>query len=146
MLMNNVEVRRYEAVSVPYTSGSTQNKINFPDQPNLRNAKIHGIDLPGGLYDYYGRSNFNYASGVITNIFVTLYSDGREIVQNMPLAEFGTLRAAGATYVQNPFNINGILAFNGQVITWTKCYLSFSLGFAPIAADGVFILGVYYSL
>jgi hypothetical protein len=146
MLLNNVEVRRYEAVSVPYTSGSTQSQINFPDQPNLRGAKVHGIDLPGGLYDYYGRTNFNYASGVVTNIFCTLYSDGREIVQNMPLAELGTIRAAGATYVQNPFNTNGILAFNGQVITWTKSYLSFSTGFTPIVGDGVFILGIYYSL
>jgi hypothetical protein len=60
MQLNNIEVRRYEMISVPYSSGSLQKKINFPDQPNLRNVKIHGIDLVYNEYDYYGNLNGNY--------------------------------------------------------------------------------------
>lgn len=146
MQLNNVEVRKYETISIPYTSGSSQVKINFPDQPNLRNVKIHGIDLPNVSYDYYGKLNLNNSGTSITNMFVTLYYNGFEGIQNLPLGELSSMRAAGSTYVQSPYNINGNLGLNGQVITWTKSYLSFSIGFTPILSDGVFIIGVYYSL
>jgi hypothetical protein len=146
MVNNNVEVRRYECISIPYTNGSTQQKINFPDQPNLRNAKIHGLDLPYISYDYYGRSNLNYVGTSQQNIFSTLYYDGREGIYNMPLSELATTRAAGLVYSQISYNLNGNLALDGQIITWTKSYLTFSIGFTPIVADGVFLIGVYYSL
>ncbi len=147
MVLNNVEALKYETVSVPYTNGSTASKINFPDQPNLRGAKIHAIDLPRVDYDFYGKTNLSF-TGVTTiqNIFMTLYYGGREGVFNMPIAELSTSKTAGITYAPSVYNVNGILALNGQVITWTKSYLAFSNGFAPILTDGVFVIGVFYSL
>lgn len=146
MQLNNVEVRRYEMISVPYSNGSTQSKINLPDQPNLRSVKVHGIDLVYSEYDYYGKVNKNYDGNSIQNMFLTLYYGGTEGIFQMPLGEISTIQSAGYTYLPTQFNNNGILALNGQVITWTKSYLSFSNSFTPIALNCVFVIGVYYSL
>ena len=145
MQLNNIEVRRYEMISVPYSSGSLQKKINFPDQPNLRNVKVHGIDLVYNDYDFYGNLNQNYTGTSIEDMFVTLYFDGREGIFQLPLGEISTIQPAGSTFIAAQYNNNGILALNGQVITWTKSYLSFSNSFTPILANCVFVIGVYYS-
>jgi RNase P/RNase MRP subunit p29 len=45
--------------------------------------------------------------------------------------------------VQN--NNNGIMGMAGQVITWTKSYLTLAQP-APPVTNSVFVIGVYYTL
>lgn len=146
MQLNNIEVRRYDMISVPFPAGSNATKLTFPDQPQLRGAKVHGIELVFSTIDINNNLNANYSTATtISNLFTTLYFNGREGIQNLPLGEIATIKlnANNATALQA--NNNGILALNGQVITWTKSYLTLAQPAPPVAAS-VFVIGVYYSL
>lgn len=152
MQLNNIEVKRYDMISVAFPAGSNATKLTFPDQPQLRGAKVHGIDLVYSTNDINGIPNANYTTtmlGVynISNLFLTLYFNGTEGIQNLPLGEIAHIQGSnlviGGSVAQN--NNNGILGLNGQVITWTKSYLTLAQP-APPAANSVFVIGVYYTL
>lgn len=151
MQLNNIEVRRYDMISVQFPAGSNATKLVFPDQPQLRGAKVHGIDLVFSLRDISGKTNLNYLTGGggvpvnIANTFMTLYFDGMNGVENMPLSEISHITSDNTVSlikIQN--NNNGILAMNGQIVSWTKSYLTLAQP-SPPAVDGVFVIGVYYT-
>lgn len=79
-------------------------------------------------------------------MFLTLYFDGMEAIQNMPLGEIAHVVGNNtmlAQVVQN--NNNGIMGMAGQVITWTKSYLTLATP-APPLVNSSFVIGVYYTL
>lgn len=136
-------------ISVAFPAGSNATKLTFPDQPQLRGAKIHGVEMVFSDNDINGVTNNNYASigafSAVSNMYLTLYFNGKEGVQNIPCLELAHMSvAANAGYVF-PSNNNGILGFNGQIITWTKSYFTLATATPPLA-NCVFVLGVYYSL
>ena len=152
MQLNNIEVSRYDMISIAFPAGSNATKLTFPDQPQLRGAKVHGIDLVYSTIDINGIVNNNYVpslSGLepVSNSFLTLYFDGMEGIQNMPLGEIAHIQASdfviGGQVLQN--NRNGIMGLNGQVITWTKSYIQLAVPAPPIV-NSVYVLGVYYTL
>jgi len=147
MQLNNIEVRRYDMISIPFPAGSAATKLTFPDQPQLRGAKVHGIELVFSGVDINNVVNNNYTGvgGGISNLFTTLYFNGSEGIQNLPLGEMSHIQVNPNNAVAFQTSNNGILALNGQVITWTKSYLTLAQAAAP-AANGVFVIGVYYSL
>ena len=146
MQLNNIEVKRYDMISVPFPAGSNATKLTFPDQPQLRGAKVHGIELVFSTIDINNNLNANYATTTtISNLFTTLYFNGREGIQNLPLGEIATIKLNPNNPTALQTNNNGILALNGQVITWTKSYLTLAQPAPPVAAS-VFVIGVYYSL
>lgn len=149
MQLNNIEARKYDMISVPFLAGSNATKLPFPDQPQLRGVKVHGLELVYSLNDILGATNFNYTStlgGVyIQNLYLTLYFNNKESVQNMPIGELSHMQPAGSAFNAAQYNANGIMAFAGQVITWPKSYLTLSTA-TPPATNGVFVIGVYYSL
>jgi hypothetical protein len=148
MQLNNIEVKRYDMISVSFPSGSTATKLVFPDQPQLRGAKIHGIDLVYTLRDINGVPNINYASATnnISNAFITLYFDGMEGIQRMPLGEIAHIQGNGSLVTPvAQYNNNGILALAGQTIVWTKSYITLGIP-APPAANSAYVIGVYYTL
>jgi hypothetical protein len=144
MQLVNREVSKYDMISIPAQAGSTQSTFAFPDQPQLRGVKVYGIDLVYNNTDLYNQTNANYTGTLIENGFITLYFDGKTGIQNMPLRELSHINNFGTPYVPQNTNTNGILALNGQVITWTKSFISFPQ--PPVfAANCVFVIGVYYS-
>jgi hypothetical protein len=146
MQLNNIEVRRYDMISVPFPAGSNATKLTFPDQPQLRGAKVHGIELVFSTIDINNNVNANYSTATtISNLFTTLYFNGKEGIQNLPLGEIATIKLNANNAIALQANNNGILALNGQVITWTKSYLTLAQP-APPVASSVFVIGVYYSL
>ena len=40
-----MRIKRFQAVEINVPSGSTLTRFQFPDQPQLRNAKIQGIQV-----------------------------------------------------------------------------------------------------
>lgn len=134
-------------ISVSFPSGSNATKLSFPDQPQLRGAKVHGIDLVFSNIDINGTVNANYSfSNNIQNMYITLYFNGMEGIQNLPLGEIAHVQGNGtisATVAQS--NNNGIMALAGQTIVWTKSYLTLATP-APPAVNSAFVIGVYYTL
>lgn len=146
MQLVNTEVKKYDMISVPVLAGGTTTVFNFPDQPQLRGVKVYGIDLVYNTTDFYNQENKNFTSSIIANGFLTLYFEGRNGIQNMPLREISHITNVGVVGAQTNSNINGILGLNGQIITWTKSYISFPTAPSVGVTNGVFVIGVYYSL
>jgi len=153
MQLINKPVRRYDTISIPILAGTTQTKFEFPDQPFLRNAKIHGIEYLDVMNrDFQGREIMHMAYFPSAAFYFTGYYDGKESIYRIPLVELvnqsfiPSAESAAVGYSgQTLHNVNGILAVGGKVITWPKSYVMVSGIFAPIQ-DYVFTFGVYYTL
>jgi hypothetical protein len=148
MQLNNIEVKRYDMISVAFPAGTTATKLIFPDQPQLRGAKVHGIDVVYTTVDINGIANINYvATGIIQNTFLTLYFNGEEGIKQIPLAELTHIQGNNTAFANTvgQYNTNGIMGMAGQVITWTKSYLTLAAP-TPPAVNSVYVIGVYYTI
>ena len=143
MILQNNKLLKYDTIQVNYPATFSGSKINLPDQPQLRNAFIQSVDLPGVNYSYYGTNCFNNNSNFLQQAFITFYFDGVEGIHTMPLLELRTTiyTVGGGASVQR--NYNGMAGFDSQRIVWTKSYLTFS-GSNPILGAGCFVIGVWY--
>jgi hypothetical protein len=157
MQMLNTAVVRYDTISIPVPAGTTQTKFYFPDQPFLRNAKIHGIEYLDVINkDINGNTilHLNYFAG--QGFYFTGYYDNKESIYRMPLVEMinqslipSAEDAATDIYKgQTLHNVNGILAVGGKVIEWTKSYVTASNIIGTIGPNDpyVFTFGIYYTL
>jgi hypothetical protein len=52
-------------ISVPFPAGSGATKLVFPDQPQLRGAKVHGIELVFSVIDHI-RVDSAFVDGFVT--------------------------------------------------------------------------------
>jgi len=134
---------KYEMISIPFTATNKATKIKFPDQQNLRNAKIQAIDFPQIAFDYYGKPCLNVNATYVVFMFFTFYIEGLERLHLMPALELKTINPSGGAAATQNSNNNGLLGINGSVITWTKSYISLPAALPP-GADSVVVLGVWY--
>ena len=137
--MNNpFYIKRAEYVEVAIPTGNTNQRIYFPDLPNLRTSKVFGIEVYDSTTQaktYTGASVQAFAQ--LKDSITTLYFEGGEFIQVPTLSLF---RTNGVTiYGQIP-----MLA--GQVIVWAKSYiwLTDSANIANYAAK-TFLFNVYYA-
>jgi hypothetical protein len=140
MVITTNPLVKCDMISVTLTAGSNQTKIPFPDQPQLRGVFLQSIDFPYISVDYYNQPTTNQISGYVSTSFLTLYFEGKENVQQMPLAELVSNTQSALSY-----NMNGSLGFYNQQIIWPKCYITLSSSLPPLA-DLVYTFAVYYSL
>lgn len=139
MVITNNPLIKSDMISVPVLTGSTQTKLPFPDQPQLRSTFLQSISLPYINFDFYNQPTLN-ANTASEKGFLVLYFEGKENVQQLPLIELLSDQRTA-----NKYNVNGILGFSNQVIVWPKSYILLSSAIAP-GADYVFTFLVNYSL
>jgi hypothetical protein len=139
---------KYDTINVPLAAGSTQTKINFPDQPNIRDAQIYGVELCFTDKTFFGGNCINYdgVNNVVANAYITLYFDGCEAIHQLPISEIAPI-ISGNTNATNTIGgtVNGILGNNPKKIIWTKSYITLGVPSTP-TADTNFVLGVYYKI
>ena len=132
-------LRNYELVTVPTPAGSTNTKIYFTDQPNLRDKKTVNIVA-------YSSSNFPttvdnltmISQTLLKNCHLVLWANDMEAIR-MPLVSLMTTNPNTVSTV----NFNGSLPFNGLQIVWEKSYVVQYIGIA-LAAQQAFAFGIYY--
>jgi hypothetical protein len=156
MQMLNTAVVRYDTISIPVQAGTQQTKFFFPDQPFLRNAKIHGIEyLDVVNKDINGNEILHMIYFPSQGFYFTGYYDGKESIYRLPLVEMvnqsfipSAESAAVGFSGQTLYNVNGILAVGGKVIQWPKSYVTSSaiINTTGPLQDYVFTFGVYYTL
>ena len=139
MGITNNPVIKCDMISITVTAGSTQTKLPFPDQPQLRGVFLQGIDFPQIENDIYGKQTLNTDSAAQSLSFLTLYFDGKENVRQMPLGELISDSSA------RTYNQNGTLGFYNQQLVWPKCYLTLVQPVSDPAQDLVFTFAIYYS-
>jgi hypothetical protein len=137
-MANNFFIKRAEYVEVAIPTGNTNQRIYFPDLPNLREAKVFGIetfDVTTQGLTFTGATVQSLAQ--IKNSIINLYFDGGYYIQVPALSFF---RFNGTTFYAE------IPMMAGQTIVWAKSYmfLTDSANIANYAAKS-FLFNVYYS-
>jgi len=140
--MNQFFIKRAEYVEVLVPTGNAQQKIYFPDLPNLRTSKTFGIET---FSDQTQEKTFtgNTVQGLneLKNAMVSLYFDSGDFIQ-VPLLSLYRVQNSSTSY--NFFGEIPMLA--GQVIVWAKSYiyLTDSANIANYAGKS-YLFSVYYS-
>lgn len=131
--------KRFEAVEILASNGSL--RWYFPDLPNLRNALIDRFDVyPISVINpsiLTGNVPADEIDLQLTNI--TFYAGDNQILYNVPLTTF-IFQVSNGENASSYQNLP--LEWNGQIISWTKSYIS-----TPYALDSsnpTFSFGVFY--
>jgi len=136
--MTPFHIKRAEYVEVAVPTGNTNQKIYFPDLPNLRTAKCFGIEVYSAdtqAYTFTGATT--QAIAQLKDSITTLYFDGGDFIQVPTLSLY---RNNGTTFYMD------IPMLAGQTIVWAKSYLTLTNA-ASIAsyAAKTFLYSVYYT-
>ena len=135
-----MKVARFEAVEIAVPSGSTLTRFNFPDLPNLRNAKIDRIVFytAGTITATPLTGSTPVTTADMKKSFVTLYEGDLQLLYNVPILEFNNIvNSATDPYQNDPLDIDGI------TISWTKSFIS--LPSALATTNVAYSFGVYYN-
>ena len=137
-MANNFYIKRAEYVEVAVPTGNTNQKIMFNDLPNLRTAKIFGMEVYDSTTHALTLTGAtNQALAQLKDSVVTLYFDGGDFIQIPTLSLF---RFNGTTFYGE------IPMLAGQVVVWAKSYITLTNS-ASISsyASKSFMFNVYYT-
>lgn len=131
-----------ELVEVFIPGGTTRTKIQLPDQQNLRNIHLMGIEV----YDVamipisIVSSRALVPTALLRSIFLTFQAyNGDNFVWQTPVVAYSNLEPAAFGQQLSPRK------FNGQRVNWPKSYIEIAdLTTVPAAVDTVLLVEVFY--
>lgn len=139
-MANNFKIKAAELVEVPVSLGNTRNTIYFPDLPNIRVKQIEGIEVYTALELSTSLSGRTVqAAADIKDATITLYFTGGEYIVSPLEALHRVINKTNSTFYGD------IPSLAGQVIDWTKCYVTLTSNVANFANKS-FMFNVYYIL
>lgn len=134
-----VRIERFEAVEIAVPSGSTLTRFYFPDLPNLRNAKVTGIQIytAGTITATPLTGSTPVTTADLKKSSLTLYEGDLQLVYNIPLLNFNNIVNSAA----DPYTFE-LPAVNGMTISWVKSYVNLPTALATTSV--AYSFGVYY--
>ena len=144
MFAQQLSIDRFENVTVPIGTGGTQ--FNFPDQPDLRDARLDAISV------YYGQMLPLTPTGAnvpgydtMRQLYLVLYVSEVEFIK-IPLTHLVTQMApnVGSITSATGINSNGYLPLGGIKVIWSKSYVKALGGTFYPGANYSFMFGVFY--
>lgn len=126
--------------------GNTGTKLQFQDQPYLRNKKITGIEvLNSNDMSVSPAGNSLLSNTQLQKSFLTLYLNDVSVpnsvgewIQNVPFTLLHRVQnASNDPYVRQSYDLAG------QVIYWEKCYVTFGQALGNTTNVSI-ILNVYF--
>jgi hypothetical protein len=135
-----MRIKRFQAVEINVPSGSTLTRFQFPDQPQLRNAKIQGIQVytPTAITKTPLSGATPTTLADLKQSFLTLYQGDLQILYQLPILAFNNIQDLTSPHVWELPEMNDI------DISWTKSYISTA---AALGTTGVtYSFGIYYYL
>jgi hypothetical protein len=135
-----MRIKRFQVIEVPVLSGSTLTFFNIPDQPQLRNAKIQGIQVytPTTITKTPLSGATPVTLADLKQSFLTLYQGDLQIIYRLPLLALNNI-----SDLTSPF-IFELPEMNDIDISWTKS--SITTASALGTTNVTYSLGVYYYL
>ena len=136
-----IRIERFEAVEISVPSGSTLTRFQFPDLPQLRNAKISAIQVytAGSITATPLTGSTPVTTADLKKSFLTLYQADLQLIYSLPLISLNNM-VTGATPDPYTFELPEV---NGITVSWTKSYVSLP---SALATTGVaYSFGVYYN-
>jgi hypothetical protein len=135
-----MRIKRYQAVEINVPSGSTLTFFSFVDQPQLRNAKIQGIQVytPTAITKTPLSGATPVTLADLKQSFLTLYQGDLQIIYRLPLLAFNNIQDLTSPHVWELPEMNDI------DISWTKSSVTTA---AALGTTGVtYSFGIYYYL
>jgi hypothetical protein len=134
-----LRIERFEAVEIAVPSGSTLTRFYFPDLPNLRNAKITGIQIytAGTITATPLTGSTPVTTADLKKSFLTLYEGDLQLVYNVPMLTLNNMVNSAA----DPYTFE-LPTINGITISWVKSYVSLPTALATTSV--AYSFGVYY--
>ena len=134
-----IRIERFEAVEISVPSGSTLTRFYFPDLPNLRNAKITGVQVytAGTITATPLTGSTPVTTADLKKSTLTLYEGDLQLVYNIPMLNFNNMVNSAA----DPYTFE-LPAINGMTLSWVKSYVN-----VPTALETTnvaYSFGVYY--
>ena len=138
--MNTTLTRRYQIVEIPIPNGATNTSFSIPDQPNLRNALIHEIEIFPATVITATPVNQGAPLAVadLQRGSLTLTIGTSNDIQQVPLVRLQKFQASTTPFIREPFLLDGL------IVSWDKCTVNFTQ--APGTTNVFICLGVYYTL
>ena len=135
-----MKIKRFEAVEIPVPTSSTLTRFYFPDQPQLRNAKIQGIQVytPTAITKTPLTGSTPATLADIKQATITLYQGDLQIIFSLPLLAFNNIQDLTSPSVWELPEMNDI------DISWTKSFIT--LATAAGTTNVAFSFGIYYYL
>jgi hypothetical protein len=135
-----MKIKRFESVEIPIPTSSTLTKFYFSDQPQLRMAKIQGIQVytPTAISKTPLTGSTPATLADIKQATLTLYQGDLQIIYNLPLLAFNNIQDLTSPSVWEMPEMNDI------DISWTKSYIT--LATAAGTTNVAFSFGIYYYL
>jgi hypothetical protein len=133
-------VKRFQSVEINVPNGSTLTKFFFPDQPQLRGAKIQGIQVytPTALTKTPLTGSTPVTLADLKQSSLTLYQGDLQIVLNLPVLNFNGIHDFTSPSVFELPEMNDI------DISWTKSYISTATALAT--TNTTYSFGIFYYL
>jgi len=146
--MKRIANAEYAEIVIP--AANSKQQYFFPDLPNLRGRKLDAMEFY--CNQDINITNSGYAPVAVTDVSsvtVTLYFNSGEYVV-MPLVRFRRLQkaglvsdgAGGTTLDYKAVQLDGTM-FEGQVIVWTKSYITINENTANFSSTS-FAFNIYY--
>jgi hypothetical protein len=147
--MKRIANAEYAEIIIPASNSRSQ--FFFPDLPNLRGRKLDSMEFYCDQDIAITNSGYTPVSVTdVPSVSVTLYYNSGEYVV-MPLARFRRLQLSGsntyymdgtATPQYTAVQLDGTL-FDGQVIVWTKSYITINQNTNNFSSES-FAFNIYY--
>jgi hypothetical protein len=134
-----LRIERFKAVEIAVPSGSTLTRFYFPDLPNLRNAKITGIQIytAGTITATPLTGSTPVTTADLKKSFLTLYEGDLQLVYNVPMLTLNNMVNSAA----DPYTFE-LPTINGITISWVKSYVSLPTALSTTSV--AYSFGVYY--
>ena len=135
-----MRIKIFQVIEVPVPSGSTLTFFSIPDQPQLRNAKIQGIQVytPTAITKTPLSGATPTTLADLKQSYLTLYQGDLQILYRLPLLALNNIQDLTSPHVWELPEMNDI------DISWTKSSITTS---TALGTTGVtYSFGIYYYL
>lgn len=142
IIQKNV-VGKHELFEIIIPANSTATRFQFPDNQNLRNTKLKGLQVytDSEVKESILSSSLIITPAVLGYCYVTLQTyDGREVIKQIPIIN---LSSNGGFGVANITNL-GFAQFRNLKINWPKSYIEFSSPQSSATDDLSVLFSAYY--
>ena len=141
------KVYKSQLIEQVYPQGATLTKIQFNDQPYLRNKQIYGLEVFNSTDITLSPTNITpLTAAQMKTAYLTLYlndvgnpSNVGEWIQQVPFTAMHRVQNG----TPDPF-VRQLFELQGQVIYWEKCYITFPVALSAAGAPISILLNVYF--
>ncbi len=139
--MATTRVLRYEVIEILVPIGATSLQFNFPDQPQLRDARVVGIETytPAACTLSPISGTAIVALTDLQKTSISLFVGNLQQVDRMPVLMLNRTQDS----VTSPFQ-RDMQLFNDLVVSWTKSFVQVPTAVGTTAR--VYVFGVYFWL